>query len=440
MAWMFAQAPQWGMLLERPLTLLGGLSPRQFMSRHWQKRPLLVRQAWPGVKPPLELDALLALAAREGVESRLVVQSGGGTKRVSRSAARGGAGWHLQHGPFKPDALPPLDQRGWTLLVQGLDLHDDRAHQMLEPFRFVPHARLDDVMVSYATDGGGVGPHVDAYDVFLLQVQGMRRWRVGPVADARIVEGLPVRILRAFEPTQEWVLAPGDMLYLPPRWGHDGVAQGPCMTCSIGFRVPGQTEVGVELMQRLAETAADEGDSFDPAHPRPRDGLHPGGDVPGNEALYRDPRQPPTQHPGRIPEGLQRFALQALQRQLRRQAAARVALGEWLSEPKPSVWFDAELPKRNRPSRLVQQGQAEAVVLDRRTRMMYDDSCVYVNGESFQAAGRDAQAMAWLADHRRLEGRRLQGLTAGARIVLADWVSQGWVHVVRAPVARPGTR
>ena len=209
--------------IDRPMTLLGGLSPARFMRRHWQKQPLLVRQAVPGFAPPLDRARLFALAADEAVESRLLV--------------RDGARWKLRHGPLPRRALPPLARPGWTLLVQGVDLHVDAARTLLDRFRFLPEARLDDLMISYASDGGGVGAHVDSYDVFLLQASGRRRWQVAHQRDRRLVPDLPLKILRTFEPAQEWVLGPGDMLYLPPGWGHDGVALGAdCMTCSIGLR------------------------------------------------------------------------------------------------------------------------------------------------------------------------------------------------------------
>lgn len=161
--------------LSAPTPLLGGLSPALFMRRVWQRRPLLVRGAWPGVQPPLSRAALFALAAHDDVESRLV--------------CRDGTRWSVRHGPLPRRTLPPLKQPRWTLLVQGVDLHDEAAHRMLRPFRFVPDARLDDLMISYASDGGGVGAHVDAYDVFLLQLQGRRRWRVGRARDRRVIDG-----------------------------------------------------------------------------------------------------------------------------------------------------------------------------------------------------------------------------------------------------------
>jgi hypothetical protein len=182
---------------------LGGLAPEAFLRRHWQKRARLVRDAVPGYAGPFSRDDLFALACRDDVESRLVVRTG---KR-----------WSVDHGPFAPRALASLPPRAWTLLVQGTNLVDARADALMRRFDFIPYARLDDVMVSYAAPGGGVGPHVDAYDVFLLQGFGRRRWRWGAQRDVAFVPDLPLRILSRFAPDHDEVLGPGDMLYLPPQ-------------------------------------------------------------------------------------------------------------------------------------------------------------------------------------------------------------------------------
>ena len=371
--------------LQQPWALLGGMTPRQFMRRHWQRKPLLVRQAWPDVRPPLSRQQLFELAASRDVESRVVTRDPGSPDA-----------WKLRRGPIPRRALPPLRRPAWTLLVQGVDLHVERAHAMLSAFRFVPDARLDDLMVSYASDGGGVGPHLDSYDVFLLQVHGQRRWRIGAVQEVAFVDGLPLRILRDFQPEHEWVLDPGDLLYLPPRWGHDGIAVGECMTCSIGFRVPSRGSLAAELLGRVAE----EEDRADP--------------------LYSDPGQPATGQPARIPAGLQAFAREAVRARLRREDTLMRALGEVLTEPKPQVWF------AERSSHALQQG----VRLDRRTRMMYDDRHLFVNGESFRIGGRDARLLARLADARSLTGEECGRLGAAAREELTAWVSQGWAHPV----------
>ncbi len=233
------------MEITTPLPLLGGLSAAQFMRRHWQKKPLLVRQAVPDMVPPIDRSALFALAEREEVESRLI--------------RHGKTGWSLRHGPLPRRSLPSLKQPAWTLLVQGVDLHHEGIHALLRQFRFLPDARLDDLMISYASDGGGVGAHFDSYDVFLLQAQGRRRWSIGQQSDLRLQPGVPLKILERFEPAQSFVLEPGDMLYLPPRYAHDGVAVGgDCMTFSIGLRSPSAGELGADLLARIAQAHADE--------------------------------------------------------------------------------------------------------------------------------------------------------------------------------------
>ncbi len=368
--------------------LLGGISPAVFMRRYWQKKPLLVRQAVPGGVDLIGRAELFNLASHDEVESRLIV--------------REGAQWSLRQGPLKRSALPPLKQREWTLLVQGLDLHIPAARALLDRFRFVPDARLDDLMLSYASDGGGVGPHVDSYDVFLLQAQGRRRWRIGPVRSPELVPDVPLKILANFEPEESFLLEPGDMLYLPPGWAHDGVAEGECTTCSIGFRASGRDELAREVLQRALD-AVDADAAANPAGP-----------------LYRDPRQPATDAPGRIPLPLQAFAADAVQRLLRDPAGLACALGEVLSEPKRGVWFDGG-------------GDADAaectgMALDQRTRMLYDDRHVFINGESFRAGGRDAALMRRLADRRRLDARELTALSADARALLGEWLRSGWLR------------
>ena len=362
--------------------LLGGISPQTFMRRHWQKKPLLIRQAVPGGLELLSRPQLFELAARDDVESRLVVHEAGA--------------WTLRHGPLKRSAIPSLKRPRWTLLVQGLDLHVDAAHELLQRFRFVPDARLDDLMLSFASDGGGVGPHVDSYDVFLLQVQGRRRWRIGRAKDRRFVPDVPLKILAHFEPEQEWLLEPGDMLYLPPGWAHDGVAEGECLTASIGFRAPGRDEIGRELLQRLLDDAE----------------AAPG------DFLYRDPKQAATSEPARIPSELRAFALEAMQRALADERALDCTLGEVLSEPKPGVWFD---PPAAAPD-------VGGVTLDRRTRMLYDAHHVFINGESFRAGGRDAKLMHRLADRRSLSEADHGRLSAEARALLDGWADDGWLH------------
>lgn len=394
------------------LPLLAGLSPQQFMQQYWQKKPLLIRQALPGFTALLDRTALFTLAGREDVESRLVVQEATNEEAVE--------GWQLTHGPFKRRALPALAQKQWTLLVQGVDTHDDSFYRLLQQFRFVPDARLDDVMVSYATEGGGVGPHFDSYDVFLLQAHGQRRWRIGRQKDLTLRDDVPLKVLANFEYEEEFILNPGDMLYLPPRYAHDGVALNECMTYSIGFRAPDGRGLALELLQRmvdeLVEDAADEANGErDDEEDGDADGRWC---TPAPKILYQDPLQPAVAGPAAIPEALQAFAASEVQRAMVEADSLHRLLGESLTEPKPNTWFDA--------------GSAPevfaSVVLDRSTRMMYDAKHVFINGESYLAAGRDAVLMRALADQRSLDAQQLKKPSADAQSLLRDWCEAGWAH------------
>ncbi|MDM4765511.1 cupin domain-containing protein [Pelomonas sp. SE-A7] len=361
--------------------LLGGLSPAQFMRKYWQKKPLLVRQALPGITPPVDRKTLVALAADEDVEARLVTAFGGR--------------WQLKQGPVA--TLPPFSKPGWTVLVQGLEQHCQAARELLDRFRFGPEARLDDLMLSYASDGGGVGPHFDSYDVFLIQVAGRRRWRIAEQKNAVMREDVPLKIIANFEPEQDFVLEPGDMLYLPPGWAHDGVAVGgDCMTCSVGFRSPWRAELAQELLQRLMD---DE-------------------DEPRANRMYADPKQEATVNPGLIPMALQNFARDAAERALREPRALERSLGEALTEPKPRVFF--------MPGESLADGRG--IALDRRSRMLYDADHVFINGESYRAGGKDFRLMKRLADARQLEAGEVASLSEGARDLLDQWCEDGWVQ------------
>jgi 50S ribosomal protein L16 3-hydroxylase len=342
-------------------TLLGGLTPQQFLERHWQKRPLLVRQALPGFAGVMDRDALLALALLDGVESR----------RVECVDQR----WAVKHGPLGRRDLGPRG-RPWTVLVQGVNLHVPAADRLLRGFDFVPWARLDDLMISYATDGGGVGPHFDSYDVFLIQAHGRRRWRIGAQRDLNLIEDAPLRILRDFRPTREWILEPGDMLYLPPHYAHDGIAIGECMTCSIGFRAPSVQELAVGFLAHLEERI----------------------DLPGR---YGDPELAPTRHPGEIPAAMLHKVAGLLDRIRWNAADVREFLGSHLSEPKPHVFFTppaAPLPA----DQFARRCAASGLRLDPRTQMLYSGRQVFINGEALAADAGDMKALRALADWRSL--------------------------------------
>ena len=262
------------MNLDHPLPLLGNQSPNDFMRRYWQKKPLLIRQAIPGFKPPVAIAAIKKLARRDDVESRLIWRENGE--------------WQMENGPFA--RLPKDNEGDWTLLVQSVDLHSDAAAELMQQFRFIPDARLDDVMISIASHGGGVGPHFDSYDVFLLQAAGQREWRYGHQKDLSLEPGLPLKILSRFEPEASAVLSPGDMLYLPPQAAHDGIAVGDgCMTISIGFARPRRPRWRAGCWKR-PPTRSWRASACWAVHGEP---ALPG---PKLSAVYRDPAQPASPH------------------------------------------------------------------------------------------------------------------------------------------------
>lgn len=232
---------------DTPLQLLGGISAREFMRDYWQKKPLLVRQAFPDFESPIDPDELAGLALEEEVESRIVLEHGAHP-------------WELRRGPFNEDTFADLPEKDWTLLVQAVDQFVPEVAELLEHFRFLPSWRIDDVMISFATPGGSVGPHFDNYDVFLLQGHGQRNWKIGQMcnSDSPLLDHADLRILAEFEQSGEWTLEPGDMLYLPPRLAHYGVAVDDCLTYSVGFRAPSAAEVLTHFTDFLGQFLPDE--------------------------------------------------------------------------------------------------------------------------------------------------------------------------------------
>ena len=374
-------------------TLLGGLTAAQFMRRHWQKSPRLIRQAIPGFGGVLNKRALFALAARDDVESRLVVRRGTPRKSI----------WTLEHGPFRSADFKGLPGTGWTLMVQGVDLHVEAASTLLQRFDFIAHARLDDLMITYAAPGGGVGPHFDSYDVFLLQGPGRRRWQISTQDDLHLVPDAPLRILRRFAAQDTWELDPGDMLYLPPSVAHDGVALTECMTYSIGFRAPTAQELVEGFLQFLP-------DVLNLASER-----------------YGDPDRAATRTPGRIDATMQR-QLGAMLRTLRwDRAIVERFLCCTLSEPKANVFFDPPAQPLALPEFIQRARTGTAGLrLDRRARMLYDDERVFINGQVMAALAGHPQ-LAALADRRRLP--QPAGLSRATWRILHDTYLTGALHV-----------
>ena len=377
-------------------TLLGGLTPARFLREVWHKRPLLIRNAVPGFSGLLSPAEMQQLACREDVESRLIQGSG--------------AHWQLDHGPFKKSDFKRLPKTEWTLLVQSLNHFLPEADALLAQFDFIPHARLDDLMVSYAVPGGSVGPHFDSYDVFLLQGHGHRRWQISTQHDLALIDGAPLKILRHFEAENEWVLGPGDMLYLPPHVAHYGVAEDACMTYSIGFRAPTTEELAHGFLMHLQDTLALEG-------------------------RYADPDLRLQAHPGQIGRAMlgQIEDMIAKVKWSRRDVAEFA--GRYLSEPKPNVFFDAPEAPLGRAAFNKQAARA-GVALDPKSRLLFAGSRFFINGEAFTPAADEAAALKQLADHRRLAGP----LPAALRARLFDWYLAGWLEIAPSPASGRGRK
>lgn len=371
---------------------LGGLSPKAFLRDYWQKRPLLVRQAVPGFGGFADRRTLVALATSDATDSRL----------IERTPA-----WRVTHGPIDRRDFARLPDRNWTLLVNGLNLHSAEADALLARFSFVPWTRLDDVMVSHAVHGGGVGPHVDSYDVFLLQGPGRRRWRLMPPRSDgtpfRAVANAPLKLIAGFKPTQDITLEPGDMLYLPPGWGHDGVAIGTCQTYSIGFRAPGGAELSAAFLDFLHERGFK--------------------DLP-----YSDPDRKPTAHPARLDAHLIDHALDALNGIRWSRATVAEFLARHLSEPKQYVVFDG--PRRPMGlAAFLRKLPGAHVRLDSRSRMLTCGSNVYINGAGTRPTARARAVLSELADKREVQGDHVARVGAGE--LLYDWYRQGFLHLAR---------
>jgi len=367
-------------------TLLGGRSARAFLADHWQKRPLLVRGAWPRFADPVSVSDLFRLAARADCESRLVI----------RDRTR----WRLEHGPLPAGRARGLPPRRWTLLVQGLNHFVPAADRLLRAFRFVPYARLDDVMVSYAAPGGGVGPHVDSYDVFLLQGRGRRRWRIAGRHRLGLDARAPLQVLRRFRPEAEWILEPGDILYLPPGVAHEGTALEPCLTYSIGFRAPPARELAAGFLAFL------------------EDRLDPG------ERRYADPDRAPARRPAALDDALVERCAAMLAAVRWTRGDIEAFLGAFFSEPKPHVRFFP--PARPLGRRAFEREAARAGVrLAGASGMLFRRGAVYLNGERIAAAGRTRRVLERLADERALPPGT--SVTPTAAALLYTWYRAGWI-------------
>lgn len=369
-------------------SLLGGLTVNEFLRDYWQKKPLLIRQAFPQFNGWLDPQQLIALACAEDAQARLVTQQRGK--------------FELRQAPFEPENFDHLAKSKWTVLVQGVNHHLPEAAALLKHFAFIPHARLDDLMVSYAPKGGGVGPHFDSYDVFLLQGSGHRRWQISAQADRSLIAGAPLRILRDFRVEQEWVLEAGDMLYLPPHYAHNGIAEDDCMTYSIGFRTPAYQELAEQFLVYLQDRITVDG-------------------------MYADPDLKTQKHPSEISAAMLHQVEQAIKQVRWDKEDIANFLGCYLSEPKPHIFFDApEQPLS--PAKFRQALHKNGVKLALKSQMLCHARWIFMNGEAHQACEPDYSLLRTLADERELPA--VKDCSAELIEPLYQWYLDGYISPV----------
>jgi 50S ribosomal protein L16 3-hydroxylase len=365
--------------------MLGGMSVSTFLRRHWQRRPLYIRQALDPADLLVSRDDLFHLVSSPNVESRLV-QYGRGQ-------------WRLSHGPF--NRLPSA-KKDWTVLVQSVNCHHDGANDLLRKFRFLPQARLDDLMISYAVTGGGVGPHFDSYDVFLLQGHGRRRWRISAQSDLSLKADLPLKILDHFVPEQEFICQPGDLLYLPPGYAHEGVALEPCMTYSIGFRAPSHQEWITQFYLQWIEHL----------------------DLSGH---YTD-RNPKflQQQPAAIPDQMLKSLKELIEKTPPSHTDLCLFLGEYLTEPKPNTCFQA---KKIRLQVFENKIRRHGLQLDKQSLMLYHGPYLFLNGESFLNTAQQRKILERLANQTWLKSEQCLKLGDILTKQCHDWYQKGWLQL-----------
>jgi 50S ribosomal protein L16 3-hydroxylase len=392
------------MAKNQALQILGGLTPTQFLSEYWHKKPLLIKNAIPNFAGLLTPEELAGLACEDEVQSRIVEEINGQ--------------WHASHGPFADEDFARLPEKPdpkhrWTLLVQTVNHYLPEASALLQQFDFIPHARLDDLMVSYAPDGGGVGPHFDSYDVFLLQGQGKRLWRVSEQTDLELIEGAPLRILKNFDTAQEWLLEAGDMLYLPPQLAHWGIAVSDgkvdCMTYSIGFRAPKNQELATEFLGYMQDKLN-------------QDQLTITG-------MYEDADLCLQEHAAEISTHMVAKVAEILNKIQWSNNDVADFLGSYLSEPKPDVVFDTN--KKISLSNFTKSLTKYGFTLDLKSQMLFTGNTFYLNGEAITLNGDSANILTRLADLRTLSADDLNNnLTTDEALLkqLHEWYLAGFLH------------
>jgi 50S ribosomal protein L16 3-hydroxylase len=362
--------------------ILGNISKEQFLKEYWQKKPLLIRQAYPNFEPLIPADELAGMSLEEEIESRIIMENGPDSP------------WQLISGPFQEETFGSLPEDKWTLLIQGVDQWLPEAADLLQDFNFIPNWRIDDLMISFATDGGSVGPHYDQYDVFLLQAEGQREWRIGQMCSEHdaFLQETKLRLLAKFEETDRWILEPGDMLYLPPRLAHYGISQGNGQTYSIGFRAPSQSELMHSLVDQI--------------------------DASSNEdQRYGDPELALQTHSGEINEAALQQVRDFMMQALADPVLLSDAIGKLMTEAKYPQERDEEDEKSKRTYLVIDLKydlQANDIQRELHSRFAFNKNgnsiSFYAGGKVYPITESSLNLAQYLTKQRKYEGRELKSL------------------------------
>jgi 50S ribosomal protein L16 3-hydroxylase len=372
----------------KALTLLGGITPSQFLTEYWQKKPLLIRQAIPNFTGLLNPNELAGLACEDDVQARII-----SFKKDK---------WTVKNSPFDEDDFTKLPKADWTLLVQNVNHYLPEAADLLALFSFIPHARLDDLMMSYAPKGSGIGAHVDSYDVFLLQGAGKRNWKISAQLDLSLVGNAPLKILQNFKAEQEWTLEAGDMLYLPPQVAHWGVSESDdCMTYSIGFRAPKTQELMHEFLNYLQDNISADG-------------------------LYTDADLALQKHPAEISSTMVKRVSSALQELTWDKQHVADFLGRYLTEPKLGVLFTPA--RKISKAEFTKQLTAKTLLLSLKSQLLFTHDNFYLNGEKLAVPAELNEVIKHLADKKYLNITALQAnIHAACSDALYEAYSAGYL-------------
>ncbi|MEH6447366.1 MAG: cupin domain-containing protein [Oleispira sp.] len=378
------------------MNILGNISKEQFLKEYWQKKPLLIRQAYPNFEPLIPADELAGMSLEEEIESRIILENGPDSP------------WQLLSGPFEEETFGTLPKDKWTLLIQGVDQWVPEAADLLQDFNFIPNWRIDDLMISFATDGGSVGPHYDQYDVFLLQAEGQREWRIGQMCSEQdeFLKETKLRLLAKFEETERWVLEPGDMLYLPPRLAHYGISQGNGQTYSIGFRAPSQSELMHSLVDQI--------------------------DASSNEdQRYGDPDLALQENSGEISEAALQQVRDFMTQALADPVLLSDTIGKLMTESKYAQEVDPEDDKKGSNYDLTDlKYDLQAVDIQRelQSRFAYNsnqaDISFYAGGKVYPISNSNIELLQYLTKQRKYSGRKLQsycGDRDNEKLLLSLW-------------------